>query len=53
MSRLTITAERIEHSGAWSISTVNEWGYRVARTYYGYTKREAIALFRRYLNREI
>ena len=31
--------------GAWVISDIIG-GYRVARQYYGYTKREAVALFR-------
>ena len=31
--------------GAWVISDIIG-GYRVARSYYGYTKREAIRLFR-------
>ena len=32
-------------SGAWQVSDIIG-GYLVTRTYYGYTKREAIALFR-------
>lgn len=31
--------------GAWRISAMID-GYRVGRTYYGYTKREAMAMFR-------
>lgn len=38
--------ERVSHSGAWIVSDI-VGGYRVARTYYGYTRREAVALFRR------
>ena len=33
------------HAGAWVISDIIG-GNRVARSYYGYTKREAVALFR-------
>jgi hypothetical protein len=33
------------NAGAWVISDIIG-GYRVARQYYGYTKREAVALFR-------
>jgi hypothetical protein len=33
------------HAGAWIISDIIA-GYLVTRTYYGYTKREAVALFR-------
>lgn len=33
------------HHGAWVVSDVIR-GYRVARTYYGYTKWEAMRLFR-------
>ena len=33
------------HAGAWVISDIIG-GYRVARQYYGYTKAQAVALFR-------
>jgi hypothetical protein len=33
------------HAGAWIISDIIG-GYRVARSYYGYTKAQAVALFR-------
>jgi hypothetical protein len=52
MNRPTITAERLQPSGGWSISAVvggSYSGYRVQRSYYGYSKREALALFRQYL----
>jgi hypothetical protein len=52
MKAPTITAERIEISGGWSLSTIlggSSHGYRIARSYYGYTKREALALFRQYI----
>jgi hypothetical protein len=39
-----MTIER-NYQGAWVISDIIG-GYRVARSYYGYTKREAVALFR-------
>ena len=41
-----MTIER-NYEGAWVISDIIG-GYRVARSYYGYTKREAIRLFREY-----
>jgi hypothetical protein len=43
-----MTTERL-HNGAWQVSGMVEdvWGeYLLTRTYYGYTKREAVALFR-------
>jgi hypothetical protein len=39
-------ASRLYPSGAWEVSDI-VGGYRVARTYYGYTRREAVALYRR------
>lgn len=33
------------YQGAWVISDIIR-GYRVARQYYGYTKREAVQLFK-------
>lgn len=42
---MTISATRVWHSGAWVISAMYE-GYCESITYYGYTKREAIARFR-------
>lgn len=38
-------AERVAHSGAWSVYGVVN-GYLLSRTYYGYTKREAVRLWR-------
>ena len=50
MNRPTITAERLHPSGAWNLSAIiGANGYRLARSYYGYTKREAVALFRQYI----
>lgn len=52
MNRPTITAERIEPFGGWSISAIvggSSYGYRLQRSYYGYTKREAVAMFRQYI----
>jgi hypothetical protein len=40
---------RLYPSGAWEVSDI-VGGYWVARTYYGYTRREAVALFRRELS---
>ncbi len=43
-----MTTERL-HNGAWQVSGMVEdaWGgYLLTRTYYGYSKREAVALFR-------
>jgi hypothetical protein len=39
-----MTAER-NHAGAWVVSDIVA-GYLVTRSYYGYTKREALALFK-------
>ena len=33
------------YEGAWVVSDIVN-GYRVARRYYGYTKRQALAMFR-------
>lgn len=44
-----MTIERVSHSGAYVISQFVGEGageYLFTRTYYGYTKREAIARFR-------
>jgi hypothetical protein len=40
-----MSIERL-HDGAWLIADIIN-GYRVARRYYGYTKREAIRLFKK------
>jgi len=40
-----MSVNRVWHSGAWIVSQI-VGGYLVSRTYYGYTKREAVALFR-------
>jgi hypothetical protein len=40
-----MTVER-NYEGAWIVSDIVN-GYRVARRYYGYTKTEAMALFKR------
>ena len=34
------------HNGAWEVAMMIN-GYRVHSTYYGYTKREAVAAFKR------
>ena len=38
-------AERVAHSGAWSVYGVVN-GYLLSRTYYGCTKRDAVRLWR-------
>lgn len=43
---LTMTIEKLFPSGDWCVSDIIG-GYRVKRVYYFYTKREAIAEFRR------
>ena len=40
-----MTVEKIIHSGALIISDIID-GYLVSKTYYGYTKKEAVKLFR-------
>ena len=40
---------RLYPSGAWEVSDIVA-GYWVRRTYYGYTRRQAVALFRRELS---
>ena len=37
--------ERVSHSGAWIVSDIVD-GYRVARTYYGYTRAESLRMFK-------
>lgn len=41
-----MTVEQIKHSGAYLITDIRQGQY-CRKTYYGYTKKEAIALFRR------
>jgi hypothetical protein len=51
MTAPTITAERIHPSGGWHLSAVVGGGnsFLVWRSYYGYTKKEALAMFRQLL----
>lgn len=42
---MNVTATRIHHNGAWEVSAIIG-GYLTRRVYYGYTKREAIRLFK-------
>jgi len=42
---------RLLHNGAWRISNIIR-GYLVTKTYYGYTKWEAIRLFKAATNQE-
>jgi hypothetical protein len=47
-----MTAEKLFPSGAWQISGVIEGEsdhYYLTRTYYGYTKKEAIRLWRQHI----
>jgi hypothetical protein len=47
MSKLTqcdVAVSRKPHSGAWEVAAILN-GYRVARVYYGFSKREAVRLF--------
>jgi hypothetical protein len=49
-----MTIEKVFPSGAWQISGVIERegereGYFLSRTYYGYTKKEAIKLWRQHI----
>jgi hypothetical protein len=37
------------YAGAWVIYALGEEGYLVTRSYYGYTKRESVRLFRQYM----
>lgn len=42
-----VTIERVRHSGAYVISQLtSDYGYLFTRTYYGYTRAQAIAQFR-------
>jgi len=43
--RVNMTIEKVKHNGALIISDIID-GYLVSKTYYGYTKKEAIKLFR-------
>lgn len=43
-----ITVSKVFPSGAWQVSTLVD-GYRFARTYMGYTKKESIQLFKEQL----
>ena len=42
---MTISATRQWHNGSWVVSAVVD-GYLESISYYGYTKREAVARFR-------
>lgn len=42
-----MTIERVAHSGAYVISQLtSDYGYLFTRTYYGYTRAQAISQFR-------
>jgi hypothetical protein len=40
-----MTIQRLSHAGAWQICDIVD-GYLFTRTYYGYTKRESVNLFK-------
>jgi hypothetical protein len=46
-----VTTTKKIPSGAWEVSDI-VGGYLVTRTYYGYTKSEALALFRKDTKKE-
>lgn len=46
-SSASLTVERLHPSGAWQITSSDNEGYLIVRTYYGYTKRESIREFQR------
>lgn len=47
MSKLNVTIERLPN-GAWQVSDLVR-GYLVTRTYYGYTKRDAVTAYGHYV----
>ena len=52
---MSYTAEKIFPSGAWKITGVVEGEgdhYFLTRVYYGYTKRESVALWKAHLEEE-
>ena len=51
MNAKDVIVERVAHSGALTLSTMFR-GYRVCRTYYGYTIREATRAFLEELRNE-
>ena len=44
----SMTIEK-NREGAWVIYALGREGYLVTRSYYGYTKRESVRLFRQYM----
>ena len=49
-----MTIERVRHSGAYVISQLtSDYGYLFTRTYYGYTREQAIAQFRVQFKQEV
>jgi len=51
MESITISAEKLRHNGAWRISAIIG-GYLKTLVFYGYTKRQAIAEFKRTIKGE-
>jgi hypothetical protein len=48
---MNITSYKAYPSGAWVLSTIAS-GYYVTRTFYGYTKKEALEIFKNELKKE-
>jgi len=46
--RESVTIEK-NREGAWVIYALGREGYLVTRSYYGYSKRESVRLFRQYM----
>ena len=44
----SMTIEK-NREGAWVIYALGREGYLITRSYYGYTKRESVRLFRQYM----
>ena len=49
--RESVTIEK-NREGAWVIYALSDSGYLVTRSYYGYTKRDAVRLFREHMRGE-
>lgn len=44
MSKYTLAVTKLFPSGAWEVAAI-VGGYRLARTYYGYSRREAVKMY--------
>ncbi len=49
---LQIAIQRVNHSGAYIMSTVTDTRM-IMKTYYGYTKREALEMFKEHVKEEV